>query len=392
MIVISGALVLVALVLLVIGVVSPELNYVYASIVVSLASGIFLLVGILQRRRTGAPAETAPAAAGSKPGGAADGDVAPVTAVLPAGSSRSARRQEPAPGSVAIAPAEPEAPEADEADELPEDDDLAGYVLVVPGRPRYHVDGCRYVSGKDVEELDVRDARDEGFTACGVCRPDEALEDAYYDDDEDDQARPPEQEPEEREPAAQNAADQDGEYDDGKYDDGEYDDGDYDDGAYGEQHDGLDAADVPVVEPVPVPVERPARKAPAAGARPATKAPERPAAAAGVAAGTSAETAARGAAKAPAQVRAGASVRIPTTSATSQPKAASRAAVGRTSEPAGTPAPEDADEGPAVIVIPDRGKFHTPECRYVRGVPGASELSRSEATGQSYEACGLCRP
>jgi len=58
-IVISGALVLVALVLLVIGVVSPELNYVYASIVVSLASGIFLLVGILQRRRTGAPAETA---------------------------------------------------------------------------------------------------------------------------------------------------------------------------------------------------------------------------------------------------------------------------------------------------------------------------------------------
>jgi len=48
-IVISGALVLVALLLLVIGVVSPELNYVYASIVVSLASGIFLLVGILQR-------------------------------------------------------------------------------------------------------------------------------------------------------------------------------------------------------------------------------------------------------------------------------------------------------------------------------------------------------
>jgi len=66
-IVISGALVLVALLLLVIGVVSPELNYVYASIVVSLASGIFLLVGILQRRRTGAPAETAPAAEGSKP-------------------------------------------------------------------------------------------------------------------------------------------------------------------------------------------------------------------------------------------------------------------------------------------------------------------------------------
>ncbi len=292
MIVISGALVLVALVLLVIGVVSPELNYVYASIVVSLASGIFLLVGILQRRRTGAPAETAPAAEGSKPGGAADGDVAPVTAVLPAGSSRSPRRQEPAPGSVAIAP------EAPEADELPEDDDLAGYVLVVPGRPRYHVDGCRYVSGKDVEELDVRDARDEGFTACGVCRPDEVLEDAYYDDDEDDQAQPPEQEPEEREPAAQNAADQDDEYDD-KYDD-QYDD------KYDDQYDDLDAADVPVVEPVPVPVERPARKAPAAGARPAAKAPARAAAAAGVAAGTIAEPAARGAAKAPARARAGA--------------------------------------------------------------------------------------
>ncbi|MEX2291878.1 MAG: hypothetical protein WD794_16325, partial [Mycobacteriales bacterium] len=62
MIVISGALVLVALVLLVIGVIGPDLTFVYASIGVSLVSLVFLVIGILQRR-----GETAPAAASRAP-------------------------------------------------------------------------------------------------------------------------------------------------------------------------------------------------------------------------------------------------------------------------------------------------------------------------------------
>lgn len=50
MIVISGALVLVALVLLVIGLIQPELGFVYASIAVSVAAFVFLIIGVLQRR------------------------------------------------------------------------------------------------------------------------------------------------------------------------------------------------------------------------------------------------------------------------------------------------------------------------------------------------------
>ena len=50
-----------------------------------------------------------------------------------------------------------------------------GSVLVVEGRPRYHVAGCRYLTGKDVAEVPVDKARSDGFTACGVCKPDEAL-------------------------------------------------------------------------------------------------------------------------------------------------------------------------------------------------------------------------
>ena len=64
MIVISGALVLVALVLLIIGLVSTSLGFVYASIAVSVVSFVFLLVGILQRRGEQVPepatAELAP--------------------------------------------------------------------------------------------------------------------------------------------------------------------------------------------------------------------------------------------------------------------------------------------------------------------------------------------
>ena len=50
MIVISGALVLVALVLLVVGLTMEDLPFVYGSIGTSLLAFVFLVVGVLQRR------------------------------------------------------------------------------------------------------------------------------------------------------------------------------------------------------------------------------------------------------------------------------------------------------------------------------------------------------
>jgi hypothetical protein len=149
-IVISGALVVVAIVLLAIGLISGTLGFIYASIAGSVVAFIFLIVGVMQRR-----GEEVPATAAGAPALAASSDVEGVTAIIPAGSR-------PLPSD---APATADEPAAA----------LSGSVLVVEGRPRYHVSGCRYLTGKDPDEVPVEKARSEGFTACGVCKPDEHL-------------------------------------------------------------------------------------------------------------------------------------------------------------------------------------------------------------------------
>jgi hypothetical protein len=148
-IVISGALVLVALVLLVIGLIGPSLGFVYASIGASLAAFAFLVVGILQRRK-----------AEPEVGAGAPASAEELAAVI--------RTPEQATSDVAVLPAAPIAATAAAAQ-------ASGTVLVVQGRPRYHVSGCRYLAGKLAEEVEVDEARAEGFTACGVCKPDAVL-------------------------------------------------------------------------------------------------------------------------------------------------------------------------------------------------------------------------
>ncbi|HWL37110.1 MAG TPA: phage holin family protein [Frankiaceae bacterium] len=156
MIVVSGVLVLVALIFLIIGLLGEGLTMIWLSIGTSVVAGVFLLLGALQRR--GAPA---PAAEGATTG---QDMLDRVTAV-------------------SVRPRE-----ADATDSTPtEAVDMgaaasstassAGEVSVVPGRPRYHVANCRFLAGRpDVETIAVEDARGEGYTACGVCKPDAALE------------------------------------------------------------------------------------------------------------------------------------------------------------------------------------------------------------------------
>jgi hypothetical protein len=140
-IVISGALVLVALVLLVIGLIGPSLGFVYASIGASLAAFAFLVVGILQRRKEESVGiEGAPTSAAELTAAIRTPETRPVSVEKLAGAA-----------------------------------ELSGEVLVVEGRPRYHVAGCRYLTGKEFRGIDVVQARADGFTACGVCKPDEAL-------------------------------------------------------------------------------------------------------------------------------------------------------------------------------------------------------------------------
>jgi hypothetical protein len=48
-------------------------------------------------------------------------------------------------------------------------------VLVIDGRPRYHLAGCVHLLGREGEPLPVSEAVELGFTPCSLCEPDSAL-------------------------------------------------------------------------------------------------------------------------------------------------------------------------------------------------------------------------
>jgi hypothetical protein len=52
---------------------------------------------------------------------------------------------------------------------------LDSEVLVIDGRPRYHVSGCRHLAGREAEPLPVSEANELGFTPCALCEPDIVL-------------------------------------------------------------------------------------------------------------------------------------------------------------------------------------------------------------------------
>lgn len=81
-------------------------------------------------------------------------------------------------------------PDSDEDDEDPPDEPppqvvspadaarvarLSDEVLVVDGRPRYHLADCDHLLGRPAEPLPVSEAVELGFTPCGRCAPASAL-------------------------------------------------------------------------------------------------------------------------------------------------------------------------------------------------------------------------
>jgi hypothetical protein len=52
---------------------------------------------------------------------------------------------------------------------------LATEVLVVDGRPRYHLPHCAHLDGRQAEPLPVSEAVELGFSPCAGCEPDSAL-------------------------------------------------------------------------------------------------------------------------------------------------------------------------------------------------------------------------
>ncbi len=52
---------------------------------------------------------------------------------------------------------------------------LSREVLVIDGRPRYHLPHCVHLMGRDSEPLPIGEAIDLGFTPCALCEPDSKL-------------------------------------------------------------------------------------------------------------------------------------------------------------------------------------------------------------------------
>lgn len=46
---------------------------------------------------------------------------------------------------------------------------------------------------------------------------------------------------------------------------------------------------------------------------------------------------------------------------------------------------------PEVVAIPDRRKYHRPDCRYAKA-KGAERMARSAARRQRFSPCGICKP
>ncbi len=224
MIVAAGLLVLVGLGLFVAGVLTGDTTLYWACVGACVVAAVLLF---LARRRMSAPAASLPPAApaaslppaapaASRPPAAASSSssssssspaaVAPEAADEPDPARESVRTGRHAGGSTAAASVPttsgngaapvtgvgaaappPPSPAAVDAGDPPVEEvevtdlllvvDLKDEVLVVDEHPRYHVAGCRHLAGSATIPLPVDEARTDGFTPCGSCRPDGTLAD-----------------------------------------------------------------------------------------------------------------------------------------------------------------------------------------------------------------------
>ncbi|MFI9551631.1 hypothetical protein [Nonomuraea endophytica] len=159
---------LAAVVLLIAGFVLAKPFLIMWSIVVSVLSALFLVIGALLRRHELFPGGRAGATA-TPPEPAKFGyPQPPHSDQAPAGAPPSPPRTQTFQQTATVPSPAPRRPAARgiSPDAL---------VLVIPGRKRYHVPGCRQLIGRDHEELTFEEAREEGFTPCTSCLPDAAL-------------------------------------------------------------------------------------------------------------------------------------------------------------------------------------------------------------------------
>jgi hypothetical protein len=190
----AGLLVLLGLGLFVAGILTGTTALYWACVGVCVVAAVLLMTA--RRRLPAGPAtagtSTAPAPPAAAPPAAAPpaaappavapsvaeaGEAAPVPPATPPTGADDGRRRD---ATAAEAPAPPEEWGEPPAEDVEVTDlllvvDLKDEVLVVDEHPRYHLDGCAHLAGRTPIPLPVDEARTDGFTPCGVCRPDRTL-------------------------------------------------------------------------------------------------------------------------------------------------------------------------------------------------------------------------
>ncbi|MHA3703078.1 hypothetical protein ACXR2U_12945 [Jatrophihabitans sp. YIM 134969] len=146
------ALLVVALVLLVVGLISSTSAWLAASLVASVLAAVLLVAErVVQARRSGRSSVARDTATRTADTDAADTRGADTRA---AGTSASG---DPVPPVDLDAPAiDPDDPQA---------------VWVVDGRPRYHTRDCATIATLDSEPIPRSQALEDGFVACSLCDP-----------------------------------------------------------------------------------------------------------------------------------------------------------------------------------------------------------------------------
>jgi hypothetical protein len=197
--VITGSilLALVAAVFLVLGLVSgdgAEVFY-YSSIVGSVLAGFALFAGLRHRPGAQLPEDDFDGPLSSERDRAAAPEPEPPAPERPERATGRASVAASGPGDqrtpdgweegAAVATAWPDDDAEAVSDGLPDEpgeEELTAYVagrvaklrvdvLVIDGRPRYHLDECLHLLGRTTDRLPVKDAVELGFTPCADCKP-----------------------------------------------------------------------------------------------------------------------------------------------------------------------------------------------------------------------------
>jgi len=183
----AGLLVLVAVALLVGGLSGGDTVLLWSSVGVSGLAAVVLTVQTVRRNRaTAAKVAAAKGAAAPEPvvpGKPVAVAEQPPVVEEPVVAAETPGAVEPVVGKRASRPAATRATPSDgepaeeevEVTDLLLVIDLTDEVVVVDEHPRYHLAGCSQTAGAEEIPLPLVEARQDGFTACGVCCPDQHL-------------------------------------------------------------------------------------------------------------------------------------------------------------------------------------------------------------------------